>query len=64
MASGRAYALSLYRRALRAAFLCPDPSQRSMMTAYTKNSFRDNAGHVDARRVGQLLADAVQIAAE
>lgn len=58
MPAGRAYALSLYRRALRAAFLCPDPSQRATMTAYARNSFRDSARLSDARRVGTLLADA------
>ena len=51
MPAGRAYALSLYRRALRAAFLCPDPSQRATMTAYARNSFRDSARLSDARRV-------------
>ncbi|KAJ1462711.1 hypothetical protein M885DRAFT_505745 [Pelagophyceae sp. CCMP2097] len=51
--------LSLYRRALRAARLCPDGQHRFTYEVYARNSFRESTQEKDARRIGRLHLDAV-----
>ena len=48
--------LSLYRRALRAARLCPDGQHRFTYEVYARNSFRESTQEKDARRIGRCVA--------